>query len=422
MASIAAHPAATIARGMAHAYRRPRIRPASAVGPLGAPFEPFAEATITDRAGAYRRLHARGGVHPVGRELYALSAYDDVRAGARAHHALTSGKGVALVRASLPMLLTVDRPRHAELRRLLGPEFTAERSTAMEPGMRALAAGALERMLARPGSDAVAELAVPLPITVIARLLGVPEHDLELLHRLSDGIVDGFHAGSSLRSIPRGLRAGATVVALHRYMRRLFAQLRREPGDDVISSLLASQAGGEMGDDELFWLSLMLLVAGNETTTNLIGSLLFALAGDPEAYDRLRSEPSLVGPAVDEGLRWGSPIQGMFRTVVEDYPVGPTTIPAGARLLLLFGAANRDPGKFNDPDEFVIDRRPADHLAFGSGIHFCLGAHLARVEARVVIEELVRRVERLELAGPVSWRDNPTVHGPSHLPLRLVAA
>lgn len=422
MASVATHPAATIARGMADAYRRPRIRAASAVGPLGAPFEPFAAATIADRAGAYRRLHASPGVHPVGRELYALASFDGVRAGARAHHALASGKGVALVRASLPMLLTVDRPRHAELRRLLGPQFTAERSAAMMPGLRALATAALQRMLANPGSDAVTELAVPLPITVIARLLGVPEQDLDLLHRLSDGIVEGFHAGSSLRSIGRGVRAGATVVSLHRYMSRLFVRLRREPGDDVISGLLASQAGGEMRDDELFWLSLMLLVAGNETTTNLIGSLLYALARDPEAYERLRSDPELVGSAVDEGLRWGSPIQGMFRTVIDDYTVGSTTIPAGARVLLLFGAANRDPTKFADPDRFVVDRHPGDQIAFGSGIHFCLGAHLARLEARVVLEELIPRVAALELAGEVSWRDNPTVHGPSHLPLRLVAA
>jgi cytochrome P450 len=422
MTSVAAHPAITIVRGVAHAYRRPRLRPASAVGPLGAPFEPFAPATIADRAAAHRRLHAQPGVHPVGRELYALASYEHVRAGARAHRALASGKGVSMVRTELPMLLTVDRPRHAELRRLLGPQFTASRSATIEPGMRTLAADAIERMLARPGSDAVAELAVPLPITVIARLLGVPERDLGLLHRLSDGIVEGFHAGSSLRSIGHGLRSGATVVALHRYMRRLFTRLRREPGDDVISALLASQAGGEMRDDELFWVSLMLLVAGNETTTNLIGSLLYALAGDPGAYERLRSEPELVGAAVDEGLRWGSPIQGMFRTVADDYAVGSTTIPAGARVLLLFGAANRDPREFTAPDRFTIDRRPTDHLAFGSGIHFCLGAHLARVEARVVIEELVRRAGRLELAGQVGWRDNPTVHGPSRLPLRLVAA
>jgi cytochrome P450 len=187
----------------------------------------------------------------------------------------------------------------------------------------------------------------------------------------------------------------------------------------VITALLASNDGGDMRDDELFWLSLMLLVAGNETTTNLIGSLLYALARDRRAYERLRAEPALIAPAVEEALRWGSPIQGMFRTVVEDYAVGEATIPAGARVLLLFGAANRDPREFEDPDRFALDRRPGEHLAFGTGIHFCLGAQLARLEARVVLEELVERAAGIELAGPVAWRNNPTVHGPSRLPLRL---
>ena len=193
-----------------------------------------------------------------------------------------------------------------------------------------------------------------------------------------------------LASTRRALRSVAGALALHRYMKDVFARLRREPGDDVLSALLASQEGGELGDAELFWLSLMLLVAGNETTTNLIGSLLFALAKDPEAYARLRAEPELIPSAVEEALRWGSPIQSFFRTVTADYTVGATTIPAGARVLLLFGAANRDPRKYADPDRFVIDRNPTDHVGFGMGIHFCLGAQLARAEARVALESLVR--------------------------------
>jgi cytochrome P450 len=205
-------------------------------------------------------------------------------------------------------------------------------------------------------------------------------------------------------------------------MTGVFARLRREPGDDVISALLASQDGGALDDAELFWLSLMLLVAGNETTTNLIGLVLLSLARDPDAYARLRAEPELIPSAVEEAVRWGSPIQGLYRTPTEDYDVGATTIPAGARVLLLFGAANRDPRVFADPDRFVIDREPNDHLGFGMGIHFCLGAHLARVETRIVLESFVQRVGRLELAGRVVWGDNPTVHGPRHLPLRLEAA
>jgi cytochrome P450 len=420
MASIATHPAVAIARGALRASGRPRLSPLRARGRLGAPFEPFARETIIDPASAYRRLHARPGVHPAGRNVFALASYRDVRAAARAHDVLVSGEGVTLVRAPLPMMLTLDRPRHDVLRRLVAPLFTASRSAAMEQGMRELVSSALDRMLAEPGADAVSELAIPLPITVIARMLGVPETDVERLHRWSDGVVEGFHAGSSLRSAASGLRSASAAIALHRYMLGVFARLREHQGDDVISALLASRDGGALTDEELFWFSLMLLVAGNETTTNLIGSLLLALARDPVAYERLRAEPELIGPAVEEGVRWSSPIQRMYRTATVDYTVDATTIPAGARVLLLFGAATRDPNEYPDPDRFIVDRDPTDHLGFGTGIHFCLGAHLARVETRVVLEQLLQRVSRISLAGEVRFTHNPTVHGPSHLPLRLV--
>jgi cytochrome P450 len=416
------HPAATIAVSSARALRRPRLRPLAARGPLGARFDPFNPETIADPPAAYRRLHARPGVHPAGKDVFALAAYDHVRAAARAHESLISGKGVTMLPASLPMLLTLDRPRHADLRRIIGPHFTTGRAAQLAPRIAALAAARLDRLAARPGSDAIAELAVPVPVTVIAWLLGIPESDLPRFHRWSDGIVEGFHVNASLSSARKGLTSGAAALSLHRYMRDVFERLRREPGDDVISALLASNEGGALTDEELFWLSLMLLVAGNETTTNLIGSMLLALARDPDAYERLRAEPELIPSVVEEAVRWGSPIQNLFRAAACDYVVGETTIPAGARVMLLFGAANRDPSKYPDPDRFQLDRAPADHLGFGLGIHFCLGAHLARVEARVVLEQLLQRAARLKLAGPVAWRNNPTVHGPSRLPLKLEAA
>jgi cytochrome P450 len=165
----------------------------------------------------------------------------------------------------------------------------------------------------------------------------------------------------------------------------------------------------------------MLLVAGNETTTNLIGSLLLALAYDPHNYQRLRADPGLIDAAIEEAVRWGSPIQHLYRTAAADYPVGRTVIPAGSRVLLLFGAANRDPRKYSSPDTFDIDRNPIDHLGFGTGIHYCLGARLARLEVRVVLEELLQRVRTIRVVGPVVWRDNPTVHGLSRLHLELEA-
>jgi cytochrome P450 len=288
--------------------------------------------------------------------------------------------------------------------------------------MAEIADAGISDLLGSDRGDAVAALTVPLPVTVIAELLGVPTADLPKLHRLSDGIVEGFHADGSLRHVALGVRVARDVLALHRYMKRTFARLREEPGDDLLSLLLASNAEGGLGDEELFWFALMLLVAGNETTTNLIGALLFALARDPGSYARLREEPELIPGAVEEGLRWSSPIQGLFRAAREDCPIGGHTIPRGARALLMFGAANRDPRVYPDPDRFVLDRRVDGHLAFGTGIHFCLGAHLARAEAAVVLERFVERVARMELAGEARWTRNPTVRGPVQLPLRLVAA
>ncbi|MBJ7328318.1 MAG: cytochrome P450 [Solirubrobacteraceae bacterium] len=420
MSAVAAHPATAMVRASLRGMRRPSQAARRVTGPLSVPFDGFSPETIADPAAAYRRLHAHPGVHPAGRAVFALSGFDDVRTGAKANDVLISGQGVTLFPAAMPMLLTTDRPRHGDLRRVLARHFTAQRAEAMVPGMRELTGRALATMLARPGSDAVAELAIPLPVSVIGRLLGVPEADLPRLHRISDRLVEGTYAGTSLAALPKGLGASAAALELHRYMRGVFARLRREPGDDVISALLASQDGGTLGDDELFWMSLLLLVAGNETTTNLIGLLLIAFAEQPELYDRVRADPSRIPAAIEEGLRWGSPIQSMFRAAAADYQVGATTIPAGARVMLLFGAANRDPRVFPDPDRFALDRETHDHLGFGMGIHFCLGAQLARIEARVVLEELIERVSRIELAGPVSWRANPTVHGPSRLPVRLV--
>ena len=415
----------TLARATISARPRRAERRARRAGTVdGRAFDPFASSVIADPPAAYRRLHAYDGVHRVRRDgSYVLAGYDQVHDAARASEVLSSGKaGVTLIPAALPMLLTSDRPRHSELRRLVAPHFTREATHASEPLMKRVVSDAVDRMLARPVSDAVAELAVPLPITVIASLLGVPTDDMDEFHRRSDGVIEGFHAARSPLFLYRAARVAHHVVMLHRYMRRRFERLRDAPGEDLISALVASRESGTLDEQELFWFALMLLVAGNETTTNLIGSMLVALASDPASYERLRAEPTLVDSVVEESLRWGSPIQGMFRSAIADYQVGDETIPAGGRVLLLFAAANRDPGKYHEPDRFVIDRNPTDHLAFGNGIHFCLGAHLARAETAVVLRELIDRVARLELAGPVTWTRNPTVRGPKRLPLRMHAA
>lgn len=333
-----------------------------------------------------------------------------------AHEALSSAEGVTELRAPLPMLITIDRPDHARLRKIVAPHFTAAAAQRWRPLMEAIVDDALDRMVASPGGDAVAELAVPLPIRTIATILGIPDRDFDVFREWSDSIVEGFNGGVSIR---RTMRATPSILrAVHRlnaYLRVHFEAHRDRPTDDLISLLVASTGEGTLTDDELFWFVLLLLVAGNETTTNLIGSMLHALAARPALYARLRDEPELIPSVVEEALRWGSPIQGFFRSAITAH--GP--IPAGARVLLLFGAANRDPRVYPDPDEFVLDRNPTDHVAFGTGIHYCLGAHLARVEGAVVLERMLARVERFEPAGTPVWTANPILRGLARLPLRL---
>ncbi len=421
--SARAHPTVTILRSTTAARQPWRVRRLQPTGAVYREFDPFSARVLDDPAAAYRRLHEAGGIsYSRRRRLFVIAAFDEVRAAARAHDVLSSGSGVSGIPASLPMMITSDRPRHGELRRMVAPLFTGEAALARRRRAHALAAASIERLIDNPGADAVGELTVPLPVTVISECLGIPAADLADFRRWSEGIIEGFHAGESPAIVWRSVRILRSVRALERYMQHTFERLRADPGDDVLSRLIVSQRDGGLNDEELFWFSLMLLVAGNETTTNLIGSMLLALAGDPGAYQRLRDEPEVRAAAVEEALRWGSPIQGLFRTARRDYAAGGTTVPAGGRVLLAFGAANRDPSVFTDPDRFIVDRQPDEHLGFGSGIHFCLGSHLARMEASAVLDALTERVAQISLAGPVRWTRNPNVRGPAHLPVRLEAA
>jgi beta-dihydromenaquinone-9 omega-hydroxylase len=258
---------------------------------------------------------------------------------------------------------------------------------------------------------------------VIAKLLGVPESDFADFRRWSDNLVKAFALSPKLGG---AIRDSADVlgsaIKLNAYMSGQFERLRAEPGDDVLSGLIASSDEGDLTADELFWFSLMLLVAGNETTSNLLGTMALAFAEHPEQYARVREEPDLVPSAVEEALRHGSPIQGLYRTATADHPVGDAYVPAGGRVLLLYAAANRDPRHYTDPDTFDVTRNPTDHVGFGFGIHFCLGAHLARLEGQVVLHELIRRVRTIELAGDPVWNNNASVRGLTRLPVRLVPA
>jgi len=174
-----------------------------------------------------------------------------------------------------------------------------------------------------------------------------------------------------------------------------------------------------LDDEQLFLIAMLLLIAGNETTTNLLGGMFDTFARNPHEYEKIRADPDLIPMAIEELLRFTSPIQNLYRYTCADYQIGDVTIPTGSRVLLSFGAANRDPRAFGDPDAFIADRNPRMHVAFGYGAHMCLGAPLARMEAEAVLRELVERVERISATGPTTWSTNSSLRGPTTLPVRL---
>jgi cytochrome P450 len=381
---------------------------------------PLDPEVVADPYPWYRELHRGGPVHYNRKlDLWLISGYDDVRAAARAHDALSSAHSVARFRARLPMMLTVDRPEHTRLRKIAARDFTREAMERWRPAIEDLARGAVDDMLAADPSDAVSQLASPLPVAVIARILGVPSSDLAAFREWSDRAVEGFGVEPGRGSVRSSARVLGAVIALRTYFAKQFERLGSSPGDDVISRLIASSEEGALTQDELFWFGFMLLIAGNETTTSLLGTMLLGFAEHPDQYAKVRHDPDLVPAAVEEALRHVSPIQGLYRSAIADYGVGSATIPAGGRVLLLFGAANRDPRHYPAPDDLLVERNPTDHVAFGFGIHFCLGAHLARLEATVVLRELVSRVETIELAGEPEWSGNPSLRGLARLPLDL---
>ena len=403
--------------GVARARRR--LRGDVSCGTPETEFDPLDPLVVLDPYPWYRRLHQSAPIHHNRRRaLWIISGYEEVRAAARDHEALSSAESVTRYRARLPMMLTVDRPEHTRLRKLVARDFTRQALEERRPEIERLADEALGGLLERGGGDWVAGIAAPLPVAVIAGLLGVPASDLSDFRRWSDQVVEGF----AVEPGPGSVRLSARVLGATIKLRAYFSHRAGDSPSGLLGALLAGSDDGRLSADEVFWFALMLLVAGNETTTNLLGTLLIALAGHPEQYAKLRARPDLAAGAVEEALRHVSPIQGLYRTAAHDYRIGSATIPAGGRVLLLFGAANRDPRRYPDPDAFDVERDAADHVAFGSGIHFCLGAHLARLEAAVVLRSLCERVAEIELAGEPIWNNNASVRGLTKLPLRLVAA
>jgi cytochrome P450 len=379
-----------------------------------------------DLHGALDRLRAEAPLAWNGTAgFWAVTRHADVSEASADPSRFCSAKGILVEEIGVtydspPTMMHSDPPAHTRYRKLVRPGFTNTVVRQLEPLVRERTGRILDQLAekAADGSvvDVTAEVAVPLPIQLICSVLGLPQGDEERLFRWSEAAIPG---ATELTDEVRGELLTEMAVELLGHA----AARRAEPRDDVVSMLAAYEEDGEqLTDDELGMFLIQLLVAGNETTRNSISGGLVALAQHPEQLDRLAGDPSLLPIAVEEVLRWTTPVTSFLRTAVADTELGGVAIAAGDPLLLLYAAANRDEAEFGPTaGTFDVGRTPNHHVAFGHGPHFCLGAALARLELSVLLEGVVARWARLTVAGPVERSGSSVISGIRAAPLALDA-
>ncbi len=424
------------------------VEAAPVAAPSDLDWDPLSPPNWHDPYPDYARLREEAPVHWAPRtQVFCISRYDDVAAVLRDTETFSSrGAFEVLVQrqklglADLPHvarflwrsrinplrvrdrmerggLITSDPPHHTALRATVNRVFTPRRIRDLEPRLRQLVDACLASVDDDDRFDLVSALNVPLPVTVIAELLGIDPERRDDFKRWSDAII----AGSS-GSLAGGFGAFLDAMGeLFAFLRHEIGRRRRDPGDDILSVLVDPARADALDDGVIAQFVLLLLVAGNETTTNLIGNAVATFFAHPAELERVRAEPDLLPIAIEEVLRFEAPVHFVFRRAARDAEIAGTKIPAGARVAALLASANRDPAQFADPDRFDVARNPKGHLGFGLGAHFCLGASLARLEAKVALEALVPRLEGRRLAEErLEWVDSHLVRGPARM--HLVAA
>lgn len=388
-------------------------------------FDPTTTGFYTDPAyhDVLARLRAESPVHRLDGGIVTVARYDDIREVSADPARFCSGRG-ALVHDPIrqgadlgdaPSVLFLDPPEHARHRRLVSRRFTPRAVGALEGLVRTQCRAVFERLPDAGGPiDVVEHLTAPFPLLVIAELLGIPDGDRHDFRRWSDATIEAPDR-------PPDETIGA-LTEMHAFLSAHIEAKRREPGDDLVTLLTRAELDGRpLGTDEVFSWLLTLLVAGNETTRTLLSGAIVALAEHPDQRAALAADPSRIPAAVEEALRWVTPIQTFCRTVVADTTVGGHPVHAGEYLVMLYASGNRDESVFGPTAAtFDVTRRPdAVHLAFGFGEHLCLGAALARLEARVFLEELLARFPHYELAGPAERVPSTLVAAISRLPVVL---
>ena len=391
-------------------------------------FSPYDYAFHEDPYPVYQRLRDEFPLyHNEERGFWALSRYTDVAAAFRDSTRLSSANGVSLDPAAygphahkVMSFLAMDAPRHARMRSLVSRGFTPRRVQQLEPRIVELTRQHLEPALERGEFDFVAEFAGKLPMDVISELMGVQESDRDALRHLADTVV---HREDGVFDVPHS--AAEASLELLQYYADMLAERRRRPTEDLTSALLAAEIDGDrLTDEEIIGFLFLMVVAGNETTTKLLANALYWGWRNPDQVAKPLSDPSRVPDWVEETLRYDTSSQVIARTATEDLDYHGRTVPSGDCVLLLVGSANRDSRTFADADRFDIDRDTSQQLAsFGGGPHFCLGAHLARLESRIALTELVGRVRGFEIDTDAAQRvHSSNVRGFASLPVRVETA
>jgi cytochrome P450 len=390
-------------------------------------FNPMDPEFVADPYPMYQRLQADDPVHHSPLGFWVLTRYADVIASLRDPR-LIKEPIAAFVAARFGMqvppglglsMLDRDPPDHTRLRGLVSKAFTPKALERLRPDIQRIVDGLLDAVDGHGEMDLIDEFAYPLPVNVICDMLGVPVKDHERFKQWGLDIARGLDAIMLPPESEVAQRSMAGRRALAAYFRELIAQRRASPRDDMLSALIAAEeAGDKLNEDELLATCILLLVAGHETTVNLIGNGTLALLRHPAELRRLRDDPRIIGTAVEELLRFDGPVQRTARIPSEDIVIGGRTIPKGEMVMPFLGAADRDAAQFPDPQRLDLTRADNRHIAFGMGIHFCLGAPLARMEGQIAINTLLQRLPKLALAtDKPEFRQSLTLRGLQSLPV-----
>lgn len=399
----------------------------------GAAFNPLDPQYHSNPYPRYRRLRERDPVHRSRlADGWVLSRYEDVNAMLRdsrfsaddrksagyntmRSRALAAGAMTEEEAARSPSMLRVDPPDHTRLRSLVNRAFTPRAVEALRPRVEEIVEQLLDAAEPAGRMDVIRDLAYPLPVIVIAEMLGIPPADRDRFKAWSEAVARSVDLVGSPEVERRSREASRELWS---YFQAIAAERRSQPREDLLSALLAAeQQGDKLSTDEVFATCELLLVAGNETTTNLIGNGLLALMQNPEQLTMLRQDPALIPNAVEELLRFDSPVQATSRIALEDIEFRGRHFRKGQQAILLLGAANRDPNQFSDPDALDVRRTEVRHMSFGHGMHFCLGSPLARLEAPIALAALLRRFPELRLDGTPEWAGGIVLRGLRAMPV-----